>query len=56
VATMYLKQGSTATPASASTCTIAAFAAGEQTITCSFTADVDINTFNTVALSIMPPA
>jgi hypothetical protein len=56
VATMYLKQGSTPTADSASTCTIGAFSAGEQTITCSFTADVDIDTFNTVALSVMPPA
>jgi hypothetical protein len=59
VATMYLKEGSTPTPASASVCVIDAFGdptAGEQIITCSFTTDVDIDTFNTVALSIMPPA
>jgi hypothetical protein len=59
VATMYLKEGSTPTADSDSTCVIAAMGtptAGEQIITCSFTADVDIDTFNTVALSIMPPA
>lgn len=57
VATMYLKEGSTETPGSASDCVLGTFGTptpGEQTITCTFTTDVDIDTFSTVALSVMP--
>jgi hypothetical protein len=54
---MYLKNGSTATPASGSTCVLGAWdtpTTGEQTITCTFGTPVDIAAFDTVALSVSP--
>ena len=56
-ATMYLKNGSTATPASGSTCVLGTFGtptANEQSIICTFTTAVDIAAFDTVALSVSP--
>jgi acetoacetate decarboxylase len=56
-ATMYLKDGSTPTAASDSTCVLGTWGTpttGEQTITCTFDTAVEIATFNTVALSISP--
>jgi hypothetical protein len=56
-ATMYLKNGSVATPGSDSDCVLGTWGdptANEQSITCTFDTAVDIAAFDTVALSVSP--
>jgi hypothetical protein len=61
VATLYLKapNGTVVATVTGDDCVLGTFGTptvGEQTITCTPPTEVDINSFNTVALSIMPPA